>query len=114
MILQQWKSRRCRQILFPILRKGFIIPFVRRQAYLELPVIQLAVTVQLLRIPQTEVLLQMERLMVEMVHLMELISHLMMRAEMPAMIHPTAMAIQKNNCCRTRSEQQQITNTEYR
>ena len=87
---------------------------MRRQAYLELPVIQLAVTVQLLRIPQTEVLLQMERLMVEMVHLMELISHLMMRAEMPAMIHPTAMAIQKNNCCRTRSEQQQITNTEYR
>ena len=66
------------------------------------------------QIPQTEVLLQMECLMVETVHLMELISHLMMRAEMPAMIHPTAMAIQKNNCCRTRSEQQQITNTEYR
>ena len=114
LILQQWKSRRCIQILFPILRKVFIIPFVRRQVYLELPVIQLAVTVQLLQIPQTEVLLQMECLMVETVHLMELISHLMMRAEMPAMIHPTAMAIQKNNCCRTRSEQQQITNTEYR
>ncbi len=48
MILRQWKSRRCIQILFQILRKVFIIPFVRRQVYLELPVIQLAVTVQLL------------------------------------------------------------------
>lgn len=91
--------------------KVFIILSVRRPAYRELPVIHQAVTIPLQQLPQmevqlqTEVQLQMERLMAAAIHqmeaetvlLMDQTSHLMMRVEIPAMIRLTAMAIQEND-----------------
>lgn len=61
---------------------------------------------------QTEVQLQMERLMAAAIHqmeaetvlLMDQTSHLMMRVEIPAMIRLTAMAIQENDRYRITGE----------